>query len=449
MISTPHWPKALGKKFPIDLKLDRILEVMERLDNPHLKIPKTIHVAGTNGKGSTTSYISNILRKAGYKVHSYISPHLIEFNERIILNGEAISDHYLFNIFEKVRLACEKGPIISGLNSGLTLFEATTAAAFIAFSKIHADFLVLEVGMGGRLDATNIINQPILSVITSISLDHQEFLGNTEVEIAHEKAGIIKPNVPCVIAKQEDQAIIKVLEYHAILNQSPLYRYNQEYSSKDNDNNFFEYQNLNNEKKIINSTQYPYPSLRGKHQIENASTAIAAIEILNSRKHCEVFYEDICEGLVNTKWPARIEKITKGKIKQMIPDSWEIYLDGAHNAGGANTLARWIKSMPPKTIYLIFGTTRGKNILEYLNELKDLVKFIACVCVYNETNAYLGSEILPHAKKLQIDCIDFTHVPEAIQYIVSKYPQEQNAIILICGSLYLAGDVLKINQGII
>jgi dihydrofolate synthase/folylpolyglutamate synthase len=176
MVFVTHWPKNIGKKFPAEIKLDRVLEVCSRLENPHLKIPPVIHVSGTNGKGSVVSYITNILINAGFKVHKYISPHLIEFNERIILNGNNIDDEYLFDIIERTRRAAELRPVISGPNSGLTLFEATTIASFIAFSEVKADFLVMEVGMGGRVDPTNIVENKILSIITPVAIYNKYFI---------------------------------------------------------------------------------------------------------------------------------------------------------------------------------------------------------------------------------------------------------------------------------
>ncbi len=449
MISVPHWPKTFGKKIQIDLKLDRMLEIMDRLDNPHLKIPKVIHIAGTNGKGSITSYISNILKKAGYKVHTYISPHLIDFNERIILNGKQISDQYLFEIMEKCRIAAESKPILSDGNIGLTLFESTTAAAFIAFSETPADFLVLEVGMGGRLDATNIVKNTILSIITPVDIDHAEFLGNTITEIAHEKAGIIRVNIPCVISKQTTEGM-KVLEYHAALLQSPIFRFDKEYSREEihYDKKYFNYYHINsNTREKINIQQYPIPSLIGAHQIENASTAIAAIEVLVKRDHCNVYYEDICEAITTTYWPARLEPITSGKIFEMIPCGWEMFLDGAHNPHGASGLARWADTRKDKPLYIIFGTTKGKDVTRYLQILKPYIKYVCGICVNHETNAQRGSVISEAAKKLGIPSAPFDFLPNAIKHIIEN--EIEPSIILICGSLYLAGDVMKINKNMI
>lgn len=447
MIFVPHWPKTFGKKIQIDLKLDRMLEVLDRLGNPHLKIPPVIHVAGTNGKGSTVSYIRNILQKAGYKVHAYISPHLIHFNERIILNGVNISDEYLFEIMERTRVAAESKPILSDGNMGLTLFEATTAASFIAFSEIQADFLILEVGMGGRLDATNVIQNTILSVITPVDIDHSEFLGGTITEIAHEKAGIMKLGVPCVIGKQEKEGL-DVLEYHAKLLKSPVYRFGKEfgYEGVNNGNEFIFYHIKDGRR--VNEQVYPRPKLIGPHQIDNVSGAIAAIEVLNSNGHSEVYYEDICDGIVDTYWPARIEPIKKGKIVDMLPnENWEIFLDGAHNPHGAKALARWAETRRDKPLYIIFGTTRGKDVTKYLEVLKHYVKFVCGICVNHETNAQRGTFISEAAEKLGMPTKPFDFLPNAIKYITEI--EKEDSIILICGSLYLAGDVMKINENII
>lgn len=444
MVYTTHWPKTLGKKLQIDLKLDRMLEMMRRLGNPHLRLPPVIHIAGTNGKGSTTAYLRYILQEAGYKVHTYSSPHLVHFNERISLGGKLISDDYLFEIMERTRLAAEAGgPIISTENNvGLTLFEATTAASFIAFAENPADFLILEVGMGGRLDATNIIENTILSIITPVTLDHELFLGDNVTDIAHEKAGIIKKNIPCVTVKQNDEAL-KVLEYHAKIHNAPLYRYGYEYCSHPHPEGFVFYQ-IDQQGQEINHQIYPLPGLIGPHQIENATGVIAGLQILNSRYNYDIYYEDICEGLKKTYWPARLEPITQGKINKMLPKNWEIFLDGAHNIGGAEVLAKFMETRPDKPIYMVFGTTRGKQLPGYLNAVKPFVKFVCGVCVTFETNAYRGMVVSEAAKALDIPTQAFDYIEDAIKFIptIEKGP----AIVLICGSLYLAADIYHLNN---
>jgi len=451
MVFVPHWPKRIGKKFPREIKFDRVLEVCARLDNPHLKIPKVIHIAGTNGKGSITSYITNILVRAGFRVHKYTSPHLINFNERIVLNNTEISDEYLFDILERTRRAFEIAPIKSGANEGLTLFEATTIAAFIAFSEVYADFLVIEVGMGGRMDPTNIIENKILSIIAPIGLDHQDFLGDTEEMIAHEKCGIIKKSIPIISAKQKDE-VMRVIEYHAKINNSPIYRYDYEFSSEFiSGASYFDYLNLDSFGKVKNRTSYSLPKLPGIHQTENASVAIAACEILNSRYMLNLYYEDIDHAIYNTFWPARMQKILSGKIKDLLPSSWDLYLDGAHNAHGAESIARWIKEYSnSRNVYVVFGTTRGKDLRPYLLELKDYIKYICCICVSSETNAYRGSEILDMARSVEIqDADSFEYLNDALFFLNEKFIHSNNSIVIICGSLYLAADVLKINNGII
>ena len=447
MIAVPHWPKTFGKKLQIDLKIDRMLEILERLGNPHLKIPPVIHVAGTNGKGSTVSYMTSILRQAGYKVHNFTSPHLIEFNERIVLDGTQISDAHTNQVIERVRIAAESKPIQSDGNVGLTLFEATTAAAFLAFSEVPADFLVLEVGMGGRLDATNVVKNTIISIITPVDIDHAEFLGETITEIAHEKAGIMRCGIPCVIGKQTTEGM-RVLEFHASSLQSPVFRYDKDYGSEQIDNGNFDYFHINHENnEKFNRQTYPNPSLIGPHQIENVSMSIAAIELLVKYGYCQVYYEDICHAITHTYWPARFEPITSGKIVKMVPKDWEIYLDGAHNPHGATALSRWALTRTDKPIYFIFGTTRGKDIVGYLEVIKPVAKFVCGICVNHETNAQRGTEISDAAEKLNIPTKPFDFLPNAIKYIVEigKSP----AIIIICGSLYLAADVMKINKNLI
>ncbi|MES2214911.1 MAG: Mur ligase family protein, partial [Pseudomonadota bacterium] len=197
MVHMPHWPVPLWRKTQYDLV--NISRLLEALGSPHHKLPPVIHVAGTNGKGSVVAYLSAIFKEAGYRVHSYTSPHLIDFNERIVLDSEKISDDYLWDICEGTRLAADKNQI------DVRFFEGVTVAAMLAFSEVPADILILETGMGGRLDATNIVPRPVLTIITEISYDHMEYLGPTLPIIAGEKAGIIKPGIPCVISKQQDE----------------------------------------------------------------------------------------------------------------------------------------------------------------------------------------------------------------------------------------------------
>lgn len=418
----PHWPKPLGKR-PRSYNLNNITELLERLGNPHKKISPVIHVAGTNGKGSTIAFIKQILNESGYKVHVYTSPHLIYFNERIVLADKLISNSYLHSILEECRAIAD--------DMEITFFEGTTAGAFLAFSKIDADITLIETGMGGRLDATNIVENSLLNIITPISLDHQEFLGNSLELIAAEKAGIIKSNSSCIIAKQEDE-VRRVLEKRAIEKRSSVYRQGFEWNCmRENANMIFESRG-----EII---ELPLPSLRGNHQITNAGTAIAAITILAKKYNYKISYEDIVRGIKNTYWPARLEKITTGKLANLLP--LEIFLDGAHNIAGAEAILEWAKEQN-KDIYCIIGMTKERDSQAFLKILKPIIKFLCCTCVKSEPRSQTAESLYFAATEVGIPAKACDSLTSALQQIGNL---SQKGIVLICGSLFLAGDVLKEN----
>ena len=273
----------------IDLSLDRMVQLLAALGNPQDRLPPVVHVAGTNGKGSLLAYLKAMMEAGGYAVHRYTSPHLVRFNERIEIGGSAISDAQLLPVLERVAQAAESHPV--------TFFEATTAAAFLAFSQFPADVLLLETGLGGRLDATNVIFKPLLTAITPISMDHTEYLGNTLAQIAAEKAGILKDGVPCVTGPQpaEAQAVIasKAAHWHA-----PLLSYGDNWSVA-HQKDVLLYRSDQSE--LI----FPMPSLPGAHQIYNAGTAIACMQAL---KDFSVPPEKMGQAIAGAFWPARLQK---------------------------------------------------------------------------------------------------------------------------------------------
>ncbi|KJV68776.1 bifunctional folylpolyglutamate synthase/dihydrofolate synthase [Candidatus Neoehrlichia procyonis] len=428
MVYMPHWPKPLGFR-PSDLLLDRMIQVLNNLGNPEKKLPSVIHVAGTNGKGSTIALINSILRAAGLKVHVYTSPHLVNFNERIVLNGQKICDKYLYEILEECREASKNIP--------LTFFEGTTAAALLAFSRVDADIILIETGMGGRLDATNVVH-PILTIITSISLEHTESLGETVELIAIEKAGIMKHNVTCVIAPQEFQSVMKVLEKCAIQKQSAVCRGNIDwFCSKSKNMMIFE--------NSIETLSFPMPALQGDHQIANAGNAISACSILSGKFNYKIGYNDIVRGLSEVYWPARLEKITKGILFDMLPKLWSLFLDGAHNPSGAKVLSDWIKQQNNREVYVICGMTRDKDSITFLKYLKPYIKHLCSVCVKYEPRAQTAEEILQTALYLSISASAHDSLYTSLKAILDIGDHNLNSIILICGSLFLAGDVLSEN----
>jgi dihydrofolate synthase/folylpolyglutamate synthase len=451
-----HWPIPLGSK-PIDLGLERVLEALEKMGNPHHKLPPVIHIAGTNGKGSTLAFLRAILEQKGLRCHAYTSPHLVEFNERIMLSGQLISDDFLYNILEETRKVTE------GVN--LTYFEGTTLAAILAFSKIKADYVLLETGMGGRLDATNIIDKPALNIITPISYDHMEFLGDTIAKIAYEKAHIMKQNVKCVVAPQlpEAAAVIKNeaakigailvddFKFFAIDEFSFDYSYSlllrgsrtDEAIQKD------EYKNLDHhESKDARNDKYIEfknlkPSLLGEHQFINAATAIAAALNLD----VGITEQQIRSGLANAVWPARMQNISEYFDKNITQNS-QIFLDGGHNADGAKVIAQvasgWQKQNA--ATYAIIGMVKTKDEHEFLNSIKNSFDGFYFIDIPDEPNSKDKNLFLNAAQTLAIANFQTAEsFEDAIKQIV-KVNKAQSKIqtkILICGSLYLAGKVLE------
>lgn len=425
MVFLPHWPIPHGTK-PIDLGLQRVRELLDRLGNPETKIPPVIHVAGTNGKGSTIAFLKAILQDAGYKVHRYTSPHLVDFNERIELSGEPISDQYLHEITEQTRIAC--GDLQT------TFFEGTTAAAFLAFSKTPADIVLLETGMGGRLDATNVISKPLMTIITPISFDHMEYLGTTIEQITSEKAGIIKQDVPCVVSWQLQDAL-QVIQKKCAELQAPSYVCGDDWSFAKSDIGF---DFIDGDERF----SLPKPSLEGIHQYINAATAVAAIRIMDGFK---ITIQNICNGLNKTFWPARMQKITSGSLAKLLPQGWEIWLDGAHNSSGAEMLSAHIHNMwQDKPTYLINGRTGQRDIAGFLRYFKDKVELVCGVRVISEPNGETAANIVNGARTEGFEAYECDDLKDAIKLIISKSSKPSR--ILICGSLYLAGDVLKSNQ---
>ena len=413
----PKWPNP-HYFHHINLGLDRILELLKRLDNPHLKMPPTIHIAGTNGKGSTLAFLKNIFQEAGYKVHRYTSPHLIEFNERIEICGEKISDIFLDEIIEKCREACEISPKID-----ITFFEATTAMAFFAFSQVKADILLLETGMGGEFDATNVLPKVLCSIISPIALDHQEFLGSTIEKIAEAKAGIIKENCPVICAKQNPQVLNLI--------QSKALKLNAEFI---NYKVFFENLNFN-----FNAIKIP---LNGSHQIENAQLAVCCIKHQNLFK---ISNENIKNGIEKTRWKARLEKIEDGNFIKKLPKNFQLYLDGSHNPQGATTIAEFLDKFPDYKKILIFQMLKDKNCEEFLKIIRNNIDKLLICQIASDSRFRSPQNISKIAKNLQINSSIIDNFADGFEKIQQEFSSKPT-IILICGSLYFASEFLIENQ---
>ena len=400
----------------IDLSLDRLLNLLIKLNNPHLKLPPTIHIAGTNGKGSTLSFIHHILKENNYKVHYYISPHLESFDERITLSNKKISKQKLYGALSYVKKINGKNPI--------TFFEITTATAFYLFSKFSADFLILETGLGGRLDATNVIEHSIIDIITPISLDHKEYLGSNLKKITDEKLGIIKSSSSIIIGKQSKEVISniqKIIKNNR--NRKLIYNKNFKVLKTTNKHILL---NLNN--KML---KFNVPSLIGHHQIENASTAITtAYEI--KRLGYKIMPNLINKALLTTIWPGRLEK----KYLKKIP----VYFDGAHNIAGAEQLGNFLDKHKKNT-WLILGMLNNKDLYNFLNQIKSSITGVMAVKIPNENNSFTTQDIFLACKKLKIKCIKQKDIKSANQHLLLSIKPER---IIITGSLYLIGKARKL-----
>ena len=414
----------------IDLSLSRLKKLLDSLGNPEENLPPIIHVAGTNGKGSTVATLAAIYKSAGYRVHIYTSPHLVRFTERIVVSGSEISKNYL----EELLIECEDA------NNGenITFFEITTAAAMLAFSRNPADLLLLEVGLGGRFDATNVIETPTLSVITPVSMDHQDFLGKTIDEIAFEKAGILKPSVPAIIGPQTNEAL-NVIKRRALELGSSAYIFGEDWNiSPANNQLIFK---MGSKSSIV-----PQPNLLGDHQIQNAGCALASIKLLNGQ--FPVSPQEIDMGLVSINWPARLQKLKEGNLIENLLEDVEIWIDGGHNQDAAkaiaSTLRDWRTASPEISIHMVFGALNNRCPQNFLQYFTDVIETIRAVDIPGETNALSALEIETAARECGLKAYPAKGVSPAITDIISNSSGKRR--ILICGSLYLAGAVLRENN---
>lgn len=403
----------------IDLTLDRVWRLLAALDNPQNALPPVIHIAGTNGKGSTQAMIRAGLEGMGKSVHAYTSPHLARFHERIRLAGELISEDHLTAILDE---CYEKN---GGID--ITYFEITTCAALLAFARTQADYTLLEVGLGGRLDATNVIDRPELTIITPVSIDHEQFLGNTIAKIAAEKAGIIKRGVPCVVGPQEDDAL-DVIEATAARLGAPLLAYGQHWHVwKERERLIFQ-----DERGLLD---LPLPALLGDHQILNAGAAIAALRHLGAP-------ETACEAaMTQATWPARMQRLRSGPLSTLAPDT-ELWLDGGHNAAAGKALAQALSDLSPRPTHLICGMLNTKDVTGYLAPLAAQADSLTAVSIPDEPNTLPAQETMAAAHAVGFDASTSQTVRDALRAIAEKAP---HARVLICGSLYLAGAILREN----
>jgi dihydrofolate synthase/folylpolyglutamate synthase len=417
----------------IDLALERMLRLLHALDDPQKKMPPTIHVAGTNGKGSVCAFSRAILEAQGLRVHMHTSPHLVRFHERIRIAGQLISEDELVATLEEVERVNAGQPI--------TYFEITDAAMFLAFSRHPADALVLEVGLGGRFDATNVIDRPAMTIIQPVGLDHQEFLGSNITAIAAEKAGIIKPGVPVMIGPQEDAALEIILSQADRLS-APAYVFGQDFSAHQEHGRMV-YQD---EHGLLDLS---LPKLIGRHQIENAAVAIAGLRHANRGWGVDRAIET---GLRTVEWPARLQRLTHGPLVELAPKGAEIWLDGGHNPHCAAAVSRAIADLEEKAerpLYLICGMLKTKDAAGYLQAFRGLARHVVTVSIPGEAASLGAGALYDLARSAGLDAAPAEDMEDAmlqLQAWARAHPKEPPPRILICGSLYLAGKVL-VNNG--
>ena len=414
----------LGKLHPkrIDLSLGRIERLLAKLGNPQDRLAPVIHVAGTNGKGSTVATLRACLEAAGRRVHVYTSPHLVRFNERIRLAGRLIDDDALAALLEEVE----------GVNAGaeITFFEVTTSAAFLAFSRVPADFVVLEVGLGGRLDTTNVVRHPAVTAITPVSLDHQAFLGPTIAAIAGEKAGILKPDAPAVIGPQtgEGEAVI---EARAAAVGAPLRRWQREWRCA-----------ASGEGMRFTGARWrldlPLPALPGAHQIANAGTAIACLECLGG----DLPAAAIADGLRRIEWPARLQRLLRGPLVEAMR-GWELWLDGGHNPAAGEVLAAAAAGWRDRPLDLVVGMLNTKDAGGFLAPLARHARSLRAVTIPGEENPLPASAIAATARAAGIAAAEAESVESALADLRAR---GRAGRVLICGSLHFAGVVLRENS---
>ena len=411
----------------IDLSLGRTLGLLAALGDPQQRLPPTVHVAGTNGKGSTIAFLRAMLEAAGKVVHVYTSPHLVRFNERIRLAGTIVDDATLGAALE----ACET----ANAGAPITFFEVTTAAAFKLFSEVPADILLLETGLGGRFDSTNVVERPLATIITPVSIDHPEFLGATVDKIAFEKAGIFRPGVPAIFGPQSDLAFA-VLEREALRIGAPVEVFGQDFMAREEHGRLI----YEDQRGLLD---LPLPKLPGRHQHQNAATAIATL-----RRLCPgLATSSIERGLTQAQWPARLQRLARGKLAEMAPEGAEIWLDGGHNADGGRVLGQAMADFEDRharPLIVICGTLASKDTGGFLRAFKGLAQEVIAVPVQGDHAARPARDVAAAALAEGLPAVACDSVENALHYLQARdwlVPPR----ILIAGSLYLAGEVLKLD----
>jgi dihydrofolate synthase/folylpolyglutamate synthase len=419
----------------IDLSLDRMWRLLDKLGNPQDSLPPVIHIAGTNGKGSTLAYCRGMIEAAGLSVHAYTSPHLVKFHERIRLGkpggGELIPEAMLVELLEECEQANGGEPI--------TFFEITTAAGLLAFARHPADYVLLEVGLGGRLDATNVIARPAATVITPVDMDHEQYLGDTLGKIAFEKAGILKRGVPALIGVQHDDAR-EAIEAQGRKVGAVMAFANQDFQC------FEQYGRMvyQDETALIDLDLPPLP---GRFQIDNAGLAIATVRALDDAR---IGNEQIAAGLAATRWTARMELLEPGYLHTLVPEGTEIWLDGGHNPSAGRAVSAALADLDeraPRPLVLVTGLLNTKRSDGYLKPFAGLVQKVLTIAIPGEQNAIPAAELAQQAIAAGLDAQACRGLEEAVRLAGQVTGQGNPARVVIGGSLYLAGNVLALHRG--
>ncbi|MEA2905193.1 MAG: dihydrofolate synthase / folylpolyglutamate synthase [Alphaproteobacteria bacterium] len=412
----------------IDLSLDRMERILAALDHPERRLPPVIHVAGTNGKGSTIAFMRAILEAAGRRVHVYTSPHLVRFNERFRLGGVLVTDDEL----AAALIECER----ANGSAPITVFEIETAAAFLLFTRHPADVLLLEVGLGGRLDATNVVERPLASVITPVSFDHAEFLGDTVAKIAAEKAGILKRDVPALVASQPREALA-VIERQGARVGAPVKVAGEDWTATEERGRLV-YQDDDG------LLDLPAPKLYGRHQFENAGLAVATLRTATGLKLPPSAFE---AGVAKVDWPARMQRLAQGRLAALLPHGGELWLDGGHNTDGGRAIANALADLEERVsrpLVLVIGMLATKDAQAFLKNFAGLARRIIAVPIPRQEKTLGADALADIARAVGIPAQSADDVAAALAAI-GGLGLDPPPRVLITGSLYLAGAVLAEN----
>lgn len=415
----------------VDMSLVRVERFLHQLSDPHLNLPPVIHIAGTNGKGSTGATLRALLESDGYKVHVMTSPHLVRINERYRIAGNPIGSSYLVTLLEEC----------IGKNGGqpITTFEFLTAAGFLAFAREPADFTILETGMGGRLDATNVVPDPAATIITTLSFDHKDFLGQTLTAIAREKAGIMKRGIPCIVGWQTHEAqrsgVPETLLSHALSTGSQLHRYGSEWICEPElDQMRF--------RAGSDSLLLRRPNLLGLHQIYNAGAAIAALRVMGKLSGSS---QKVSTALGQIEWPGRLQRLTWGRLAALLPAGWEIWIDGGHNDSAGEVLAmqaaEWGKQ-DDRPLHIIMGMVSRKDPKAFFDPIRPYANSLTLIPIPDEDQSFTTSDIRTRLGVTGLEIHEKGDTYTAIQAVLKDFPASRGRI-LITGSLYLMGSILK------